>query len=394
MNQHLFKIDNDVVVVGSGPAGAMAALTLAQNGIKVVIVEKANLPRYKTCGGGLVRRALLSLPVDIQSIVERECHQAELNFISTQQHFITGRTEPIVAMTMRADLDYSIATAAQSAGAELLTDCEVKDLRSHPDQIELITNIGSIKTKFVIAADGVMSTIARKSNWLDTRYLIPALECEITVNREIFDRFNTRARFDFDVVPNGYGWVFPKRNHLSVGVLTMQRRAINLNNYLAAYLKTIGINEVESVEQHGALIPIKPRKGPLAQNRILLTGDVAGLADPITAEGISHAILSGKLAADAIKAGDFNQLKVETIYQATVDNQILSELRLASRLARLLYFYPRLRAILFRLYGDRLCEVITDLITGQRKYRDILYNPLNYLKLFDLWNYTARSKNN
>src|SRR3989449_5560289 len=81
----------DVAVVGAGPAGATAALTLARRGLNVALLEKETLPRYKTCGGALVGRALALLPPDVQPVLERRCGQAELHLLDTNQHYRATR---------------------------------------------------------------------------------------------------------------------------------------------------------------------------------------------------------------------------------------------------------------------------------------------------------------
>src|SRR5918912_516761 len=83
----------DVVVVGSGPAGSSAAVRLAQHGVRVAIVEKAAPPRYKTCGGGVVRRAIRLLAIDVDEAVERQCDTAELHLLDADLHFTTRRTQ-------------------------------------------------------------------------------------------------------------------------------------------------------------------------------------------------------------------------------------------------------------------------------------------------------------
>jgi len=74
----------DVAVVGAGPAGCSAALALARNGFTVVLLEKAVLPRYKTCGGGLLHRAFKLLPVAAETVVERSFNSVGLNFLGTK----------------------------------------------------------------------------------------------------------------------------------------------------------------------------------------------------------------------------------------------------------------------------------------------------------------------
>src|SRR4029077_6064907 len=127
------------------------------------------------------------------------------------------------------------------------------------------------------------------------------------------ERFARVPRFDVGTVPYGYAWVFPKTAHLSVGVLTTHRGAINLHGQLEEYLRVIGLAP-QSTERHGFVIPVRPRAGALARERMLLVGDAAGFADPVTAEGISFATQSGKLAADAIVASELDPPRARAGY--------------------------------------------------------------------------------
>ncbi len=373
----------DVVIVGSGPAGSSAAFALAREGVQVTILEKEPLPRYKTCGGGIVGRARRLLPFSIQEVVEQQCHTAELNLPQDGFHFSTARSQPIVSMTMRESFDFFLLRAAQSAGAGLQTQCRVLGVQQKPDQVVLSTSKGPVSAQFVLAADGARSRVADSSGWTNKPNLIPALECEVQVSNRVLEQFQGRARFDFNLVPYGYAWIFPKRNHLSVGVLTTQRGGANLNRCLETYMKLAGISPVERLERHGFVIPIGPRKGSLARARILLTGDAAGLADPVTGEGISYAIRSGQLAAKSLLDGEFRQEGVGRRYDASLSVSVLSELRLGRMLGRLIYKHPSICRRLFRWQGQRLCEAMTNVLMGDTDYGELLSTPAHYLKLFD-----------
>jgi geranylgeranyl reductase family protein len=385
MMRSLSRHSYDVVVVGSGPAGSSAALRLAQHGVRAAIVEKAAPPRYKTCGGGIVRRAMRLLAIDVDEAVERQCDTAELHLLDADLHFTTRRAESIIAMTMRATFDFLLLSAAKDAGVDVQPGCALLDMVLQDDQVELITSRGSLLTRFVVAADGARSAVASKAGWQDTRHLIPALEYEVSVNDQRLERFAHAARFDFGLVPCGYAWVFPKRAHLSIGVLSMRRGSIDLHALCARYLKRLGLDQVKSIERHGFVIPVRPRQGPFVQRRVLLAGDAAGFADPLTGEGISFAIQSGQLAAQALLDGAFDEGCVRQAYQEALAKSILPELRWGRVLASVTYDYPRLRAWFLRRQGQRLSEVITDVLMGERTYRSIFRNPLSYFKLLRLW---------
>ena len=131
------------------------------------------------------------------------------------------------------------------------------------------------------------SPTAKTVGWRELPVLAPALEHEIYLNDEDFTRFGAVPRFDFNCIEAGYGWVFPKRTHLSVGILSTHRVHAGLQIKLGEYLNQIGITRIEKTEKHGYLIPLAPRFEPLARGRVLLVGDAAGLVDPVMAEGIS-----------------------------------------------------------------------------------------------------------
>lgn len=371
----------DVIVVGSGPAGACAAWRLAQAGVAVAVLEKTTLPRYKTCGGGLVGRAMQALPLDVHHVTEQECHTAQLSFLRAGLSFTTHRPTPIIAMTMRDQFDYALLSAAQTAGAVVHQQCAVEKASFDGDVVTLTTNRDSMKAKFVIAADGALSTVARTMGMADGRVLIPALEYEVTVPPDQLDRLQNTARFDFDLLPHGYAWAFPKRQHLSIGVLSMVQRGRDLKSSMARYLGLLGCRSIMQVERHGFVIPIRPRRGPFVDKRILLVGDAAGFADPVTGEGISFAIQSGLMAAQSLIDGRFEEESVRSEYTRSLTETILPELRAGRWLARLLYDFPRIRSWAFSRQGQPLCEVVTDVMTGKRNYRDLAFTPRTLLKL-------------
>jgi geranylgeranyl reductase family protein len=371
----------DAAVIGAGPAGGAAALALARHGLAVALLEKAALPRYKTCGGGVLARAFKLLPPETETVIERNFHSLALNFLGTEMNFIVTRPQPIVRLAMRADLDFFLARQAQAAGAQLIESCSVKRLQMQNDFVEIISDRENFRARFVIGADGVHSVVAKAAGWPDLPALAPALEHEIFLAAEDFARFSERPRFDFNAIDAGYAWVFPKRAHLSVGILSTRRVCPDLQSKLADYLRRLGITRVQKIEKHGWLIPLAPRRAPLARGRVLLAGDAAGLVDPVTAEGISHAIHSGQLAADALAEGRLDVAKVSSIYQSLLEKNILGELRAARLLAKFLYRHPRLRHAAFRLRGQTLCEFVADVATGERSYRAAVKRPLNYLKL-------------
>lgn len=357
----------DVAIIGSGPAGASAALKLAENGISTVLIEKETLPRYKTCGGGFVYRGRRKMPFDVSSVVEREFKKIHINFDKAGIHLTSEREEPIISMIMRDDFDNLIVEKAKEAGITLLEGHALKDI-SFGEINTLHTSKGDVAAKFIIAADGALSKTAKIAGWEETRYMIPALEYEVEVSPEDFERLSKEVRFDFDAVPIGYGWSFPKKNHLSIGVASGKRTKINLKKHYKEYLKTLGINEVINEEFHGFQIPVSPRTDGYVRKNVFLVGDAAGFADPVTAEGISNAILTGVMAAEAIIEGKMDSTNTEALYDAKLSEVLLPELKTGVYLAKLFYENEKARHFLMKFYGQRMCEEMTNVFMGERTY--------------------------
>ncbi len=357
----------DVAIVGSGPAGASAAFTLAKENLSVVIIEKDSLPRYKTCGGGFAYRGRRKMPFDVSQVVEREFYKLDVFFDKEGIHITPEREQPIISMVMRDEFDHLLVEKAKEFGAKVLDNHKLTGM-SFGEHITLHTSNGDISSKFVIAADGALSPTAKHTGWKETRYLIPALEYEVEVLPEDFERLSKQVRLDFDAVPLGYGWSFPKKNHLSIGVASARRTKINLKKYYQKYLETLGINEVVKEELHGFQIPLSPRKDGFVKKNVFLTGDAAGFADPLSAEGISNAIYSGNLAAESIIESALDSEKAGVLYEEKLAASLLPELKVGSFLSKLFYENKMMRNLLLKKYGVRICEAMTDVLMGDREY--------------------------
>lgn len=358
----------DVAIIGSGPSGASAAFHLAKKGLKTLIIEKETLPRYKTCGGGFVFRGRKDLPFDITDVIEREFYTIDI-YLGEKLHFKTHREEPTITMIMRDAFDNLIVEKAKELGVTILENNKLTSLNFLEDKVILTTSKNKVSANFVIAADGALSVTAKMAGWKeDTRNLIPALEYEVEVSDEDFNRLKDEVRFDIDAIPYGYAWNFPKKNHLSIGVATVKRTKINLKKYYQEYLKTIGITSIISETQHGFQIPVAPRTDGFVQNRTFLIGDAAGFADPITAEGISNAIRSGLLVAEAIDESNGVYMQAKELYLQKLNKKILPELKTGIWLSKWFYNQKTVRNILLKKYGQRFSEAMADVFHGKKSY--------------------------
>ncbi|MBM3425600.1 MAG: geranylgeranyl reductase family protein, partial [Bacteroidetes bacterium] len=346
------------------PAGAMAAYELAKAGLKVAILEKEALPRYKTCGGGLVFRGRELLPISVQKAVEKEFDSLAVYFDQQTQPFTAKRNFPILSMVMRDQFDHLLVQEAVKLGAVLLEGRALQQLE-FTDKITLHTQKEALHARYVVAADGVLGPTAKLAGWKETRKLIPALEYEVGVNQVDFERLSKEARFDIDAIPQGYGWCFPKANHLSIGIGLFAPKKIQLRTFYQAYLQKLGIQETTFEEAHGFQIPVGARTDGFSRRGVFLTGDSAGFADPLTAEGLSNSIYSGILAGQSIAKHFDLPEHAANAYQASLEERLLPELRFSEVMASFFYFMPAARNLLMGKYGQRACEVLTDVFTGQ-----------------------------
>jgi geranylgeranyl reductase family protein len=361
----------DVVVVGAGPAGSTTAFHLARAGLRVALVERERIPRYKTCGGGLVARALRWLPAPVAPVTERVCHEIVVGLLPRGLTFTCRRPEALVTMTMRPALDGLLAETAAAAGADLFASCPVSAVEPGDGGVRLRTAAGPLRAGFVVGADGATGPVSRVAGWDARRAAIPALELEAEVDDATMARFASAARFDFGLPRRGYAWVFPKAAHLSIGVLSTRRGARDLSRALSDYLAYLDIRPRRAT-RHGYVIPVRLAESPLVRRRLLPVGDAAGLADPLTAEGISFAALSGSLAADALVGGGLDEASVRARYEHAVARRIRPELRAARVLARFVHGPRPVQETVYRALGTRLADVVADVASGVLSYRAAL----------------------
>jgi geranylgeranyl reductase family protein len=373
----------DVLVIGSGVAGSSAAYDLAYAGLKVLVLEKEKLPRYKTCGGGVVLRAVNLLPFEITPVVQKEISSADVYDQENKLKFLIKCESPTIYFVMRADFDNYILSKAWDKGAKVFDNTETKGIDVKKYMVSIEARSKTFSANYVIAADGAtgFSMTYFKLNQNITR--VPAIESEIKVDEKTFNRFKDTARFDFGFVPHGYGWVFPKKDHLSVGVAFMKKVNQSIQDWFSEYLNLLEIRSenILDEEKHGYVIPLINGKVKCFNRRVLFVGDNLGFADPLTAEGISYAIETGRLAASSIIKDYNNHDDVVKNYSKSIEN-VHKEIKAAKLLSQVVYGPLWLRKFIFKHYGKRLSELLADIITEKKKYSQMIKDPFNYLKLF------------
>jgi len=298
----------DAVIVGAGPAGSTAAFRLARAGARVLFVDKARFPRDKPCGGGLTYRALRLLPFSVAPVVEEEVDVFELG-LGFRRRFVRRTVEPLVVMTQRRRLDAFLVEQAREAGAEFRDGVKVGLAPLAVDGMRIDATV-------LIGADGVNGATA-KTFGLDGHEHEVALEANVPYGPVQRSRYARRAVIEFGIVPGGYGWVFPKGDHVNVGVGGWLHQGPRLRAHLARLCREHGIPSDALREVRGYRLPLRRPGSSPARGRTALVGDAAGLVDPVSGDGIYEALLSAQLAADAAldiiagRASDFDRYAEE-----------------------------------------------------------------------------------
>ncbi len=367
------KVKYDVLIVGSGPAGALLGYLLARSSVKVLIIEKATLPRYKPCGGGLTKKALRNIPFDISEIIEDYTYTTSI-FVDNKPLFTKTLNDPIIGMVMRDKFDHFLVGKAISEGATLHQDTIFESLSGSIGNLSVKTSKGIYSTQIVAGADGVNSRVARLLDLKVRRNVMNAIEGEIYYeNEELINKLKGSAYFDFGVVPHGYGWIFPKKDHLSIGVLTTLKNIKNIKQYFTSYLKIKGLsnfNNIEHLSTH--LIPFMPEEGNIfANHKGLLVGDAAGFSDPISGEGIFYAIKEAHLASEVIMNALERGYDYLESYNIALKERFMLEMICAQKISYMLYKLPSLSYKVLKSVGQKLGKYHIDIITREKIYSEL-----------------------
>jgi geranylgeranyl reductase family protein len=360
------KQSHDVIVVGAGPAGATLAHELAKKGIGVLVLEKEKLPRYKCCAGGVTSKAAKLLDFDISEVVEDVINEVSFTF-NLGDPYLGQYSQPLIYTVMRDEFDYFLVTRVQQSGAVLMDGQRVTSIQTGTGWVEVSTAGDIFRSRLVVGADGAYSVVARELGMVRNMEYITGIESEIVVPEEELTKWKSRVQIDLGCIPGGYAWVFPKRNHLSIGAGCLASKSRHLEHHHQKFLNSLSIGSYTIVRSSSHLIPTCIKGRLVWQDKALLLGDAAGLTDPLTGEGIHNAIRSAMLAAPVIENSLLRGKAGLQDYQQIVEKKIVSELRIARKLSRFFVRFPRLAfGMLDR--SDGAWRTICNLMLGEIDY--------------------------
>ena len=324
----------DVVVVGLGPAGASAAAEAARRGCKVAAIDRKREPGWPVqCAEfvpAMIGAETDGLAASVQQPIDAMATFVEDDAPDVKQDF-PGY------MLDRAAFDAALVAAAERAGADCAFGASVRSVS--PDGCIELADGRSIVPKVVVGADGPRSVVGRaigRSN----RQLVETRQITVPLRHphEVTDIFLSAD------IPGGYGWLFPKGDVANLGAGVDPAHRARLKGIVAglhASLAADGRVGPEILEMTGGPIPVggmlRP-SGMLGDALVLLSGDAAGLANPVTGAGIAAAVHSGKLAGEAAAgyvfgmrtAGADYEEEIESVFKAALDRALRRRAELAA----------------------------------------------------------------
>ena len=337
----------DVIIAGGGPAGSIAAEKASRDGLDVLMLEKAVYPRSKICGGGVTQKALDVIGGVDKELIERETFGARI-FLPDYRNFAGTIGDRVAVMTRRENLDHWLARRAEDRGAVVQDGEAVKDVLFNGDCVEAVTSKNQYRSRMIIGSDGVNSTVARRSGirkrWGDDIGM--CLEAEVKLGETGVGECVSDRLVEFYFIGDwGYGWVFPKRDRISIGIGELITRAHDLKGSFSRFVRDVSIQK--NIDIEGRITQINSYRIPaggfdrrIHGDRVLLIGDAAGFVDPFLGEGIYYAVKSGEIAADvaagAVESGDFSERFLQE-YVMRCEKEFNYDLKSALKFANFAY---------------------------------------------------------
>jgi geranylgeranyl reductase family protein len=368
MSEGTNQLEHDVVIVGASIAGCRTALTLAERGIRVLLLDKAEFPRWKPCAGGITLKARRYIPDPLFDLVETTIRGAYLTYGNEYVTHLQS-SDPVGWMVHRETFDEAHLELARSQPTvDVMLGTTVREVLETPEHVCVATESGELKGKVLVGADGATGVVSRALPGHEDRLTGFAYEGETTLGDA---RITDDTLFDFQKFPGGYGWVFPKKDHYSVGGFVYGKGLPGVKELYQEFCRETPILRLaETYRARGHPIALGGNLRPLHTRRIALVGEAGDLVDPLTGEGIYYALRSGHVAGEAI-AGFLGGDGALEVYGDRVREEIQKDLRLGRFLADWVYDHPRL-AFHLMLRNSILCRLFAEIRAGTKTYMELV----------------------
>ncbi len=359
----------DAIVVGAGPAGSTAARHLARAGAKVLLVDKARFPRDKPCGGGLTFRADSANDLDFSSVTEREIYGVRVS-AAMGPRFDRTSTRLLARMTQRSRLDEFLVEHAACAGADFRDGHGIRDIEIEGGTVRARANGDVYEARVLIGTDGVNGQTAKALGLTPLGEYAVAFEANYPADSALMDQWERFIALDLGGVPGGYGWVFPKGDHLNIGVGGWKQVGPTLRERLSRYCAYYDFDESLLFDHRGYQLPLRRDGEAIVRGPAMLAGDAAALVDPLSGEGIWAAFVSGRLAAQEAQrylAGEVGDLAG---YQRALNAEMQEEILVSRRLMAISQRLPAFSVLMLK-YNGLFWRYLTEIIRGEITYPDL-----------------------
>ncbi|MEO0758353.1 MAG: geranylgeranyl reductase family protein [Cyanobacteria bacterium J06648_16] len=355
----------DCIIIGAGPAGSTAAYHLAQRGRRVLLLDKAPLPRYKPCTGAVSPSVVQWLAVDFSPAIDLTIQRVRYTWKLDDPVEAVLQTEPIW-MVRREVFDQFLVDQALAQGADLMDDTPALGLTYEGDHWRVDLPTGSQTGRFVIGADGAGGPTAA---WLGFKpqkaRQTAVLEVPAQVNPDL-----SAINFEFGLTKQGCLWSFPKRAGYSIGVARFVGGELKQpERLLAEYAATFGAKAQQGkLQTHPLQLWQGPR--PLHTHQAVLAGEAANLVDPLAVEGIRPAMYSGRRAAEAVDQALTGDADALARYTQTIQTEWGEDMQWAQRIAAVFFRVPRM-GYQVGIKRPSATERLGQILAGDIRYADI-----------------------
>ncbi len=316
----------DVIVVGAGPGGSIAAETMAEAGLNVLLIDKLPMDsrQEKPCGGGIPNQVLIDFDIKPENVVEKRIKGSIIIASDGNQYTLEAKGKDYGWNMRRAVFDKFLTDRAVSAGANLLDRTRVVDLIIKNGKVSGVVckndkGVLEYEAPLTIAADGVGSQTVIKAGlrnkWNVERDIgqcaVAFVEGYNPSNDDENEYYN-RFYLSNQIAPNAYAWIFPLNDHVAnIGLGLHRTKGLNPMHYLLKFIEWEGIADKFSkpkvIWKRNHPVPLCGIKGKTVGDGIIAIGDSVGFVSPMLGEGIIYAMWTGKLAGKtAIEARESN----------------------------------------------------------------------------------------